>query len=104
MGNSNKIEKSHKYNQNILDFIMDTTNCIITENHGDFEDPLLYKTYFHSNLKFYELYNMTGQGKDTSELSTPEIFIEDEEDHIYEKDMDINYLYPDSQMQFVLDL
>ena len=41
MGNSNKIENSHKYNQNKLEFIMDfdTTNCIITEQLGDFEDP-----------------------------------------------------------------
>ena len=47
---------------------------------------------------------MSCEGKVASELSTPEIFIEDEEDNIYEISMDINYSYPDSQMQFVLEL
>ena len=106
MGNTNNIENSHKYNQNKLEFIMDfdTTNCIITEQLGDFEDPSSYKKYFNNHLKFSELYNMSCEGKVASELSTPEIFIEDEEDNIYEISMDINYSYPDSQMQFVLEL
>ena len=98
-------------------------NSDTTYNEEDFQDTYTYDnmscfqdtyTYdnmscFQDNLEFTKLYKFRCQGK----IKEPEVlksitttvimYAEDKEPN-YEKDIDINYSYPDSHMQFVLEL
>lgn len=115
MGNSNKNESSYESNTDNLNLILsEDYNSIMkdtTYNEEDFQDTYTYDNMscFQDNLEFTKLYKFRCQGK----IKEPEVlksitttvimYAEDKEPN-YEKDIDINYSYPDSHMQFVLEL
>jgi hypothetical protein len=113
MGNSNKNESSYESNIDKLNFILsEDYSCIMkdaTTYDEEFQETPDNNSclHLHDTLEFTKLYNFRCQGKikepEVLKSSATIMYAEDTEPN-YEKDMDINYSYPDSQLQFVLEL
>ena len=113
MGNTNKIES--KREPNISEVKLYNVSCVyspqISDRYEDMIRPDLNR--LQQTPDFTELYKVRCEvSKSVSHNKSPKVYLEfpeidynlTEEDSFNEIELDINYLYPDIQLQFVLEL
>jgi hypothetical protein len=113
MGNTNKIEIKREPNMSVVKLY--NVSCVYSPQISDRYEDMIRPDLngFQQNLDFTELYKVRCEVSETVSqypksrlyLEFPEIdYNRTEEEPFNGIELDINYLYPDIQMQFELEL